>query len=475
MVLQLFIGLLAIAAASLLITQGRRRRIWSVLILAGLCVVSYYLLDNLSQSANGGFIYQWLPYKELKADFNISSSQNMRQMFLPLICLLAAVVYLNTVSASEEHSLHFNTLMLFNFISLILQASSHDFLQLMFAGAMLSVISFYMPDLAVSKKRLFVFNFLAEMAVFMAFAIVYGKTHSISLSVLPKYAHNGWHKDLVAGLLMFAIGCKCGLFLLNGHYLSFKDIIFNRTVAIMSLSVPLSGLVLTAKVYPLLHASKVAETLFPVWLGISVAAAVAGALCNNHLKSKAIALSLGVYAALLLWIYGDKAALYNVIPFVLVFNFLILYIFVLAFNAASEETSVWRLGGFWKLTKVNFVLSLLTVASVSAGAAAWSDSEEFYWALGYLVITVVILRMVYWGKTRALEKVASFAKDAGAFYIVPLAVVCLCFVWQTHCWNNPSYIKLLLALSAVFCLFPVKWLMRVGNLKIWQTRSEDVV
>ena len=186
MVLQLFICLLAIASASLLITQGRRRRIWSILIFAGLGILAYFFMENLSRPQTTNFIYQWLPYEELRADINISSSGRMQHMFLPLTCLLAGLVYLNTLFASEKHSLHFNTLMLLSFVGLILQASSHDFLQLMFAGCMFSIISFYMPDQILAKKKIFIFNFLAEMAVFMALAIVYGKTSSVSLSSLPE-------------------------------------------------------------------------------------------------------------------------------------------------------------------------------------------------------------------------------------------------------------------------------------------------
>lgn len=470
MVLQLFIGLLLIALGSLLVTQGRRRRIWSVLILGGLCCVSYFLLDSLSHSADGGFIYQWLPYKTLKADFNISSSQRMQHMFLPLVYFLAALVYLNTIYAQEEHSLHFNTLVLFNFIALILQASSRDFIQLMFAGSMLSVISFYMPDLSSSKKKLFVFNFLAEMAVFTAFAVVYGKTRSVSLGTLPDFVRGGWHKDLVGGLLLFAIGCKCGLFLLNGQYFGLKHGLFNRVVAIMGLSVPLSGLILAAKIQPLLADSQITRSIMPWWAGISAGTAILAALLNNNIKSKAVSLSLAVYAALLYWIYTDTKVLYDWAPDILMLNFMALSVLVLAFGAASDETSVLRMGGFWRLTKINFALSILIVAACISCVSEWFiRGAEFTAALIYLGVVVIIMRMIYWGKSRASDMVASFARNSSLLYAVPLGIISAWLIWQNKSFVSVGSARLMLAAAGLFCLFPVRWLMRLGGLGVWRT------
>ena len=81
MVAHLFIGLIIMAFASLFITQGKRRKIWSVLLLIALCAMSWVLIQNLNSGDTSGFIYQWLPYHKLKADFNISSSLPMQNMW----------------------------------------------------------------------------------------------------------------------------------------------------------------------------------------------------------------------------------------------------------------------------------------------------------------------------------------------------------------------------------------------------------
>ena len=191
MILQIFIGLLAMSGVSLLVTQGRRKRIWSILLLCCLAVLSYFFVINLNVHTQESFIYQWLPYNMIKADFSISASQNIQHMLKPLILMLFGLVYLNTIFKGEQYSFHFNTLLILNFMALILLLSSYDFLQLMFASCMFSVIGFYMPDQPSPKRDIFIFNFLAETSIFMALAIVYGCINSVSLADLPQFVNKG--------------------------------------------------------------------------------------------------------------------------------------------------------------------------------------------------------------------------------------------------------------------------------------------
>ncbi len=469
MVVQLFICLIAIAAASLLITQGRRRRIWSVLVLSGLCIISYFFMDSLNASSSG-FIYQWLPYEVLKADINISSSSHMRQMFFPLICLLAAQVYLNTVFASEYHSLHINTLMLLNFVSMILLASSHDFLQLMFASSMFSVIGFYMPDQIQPKKKVFIFNFLADMAVFMALAIVYAATSSISLKSLPQYSDLGSHKDLVACLLLFAVGSKCGLFLFNGHYFSLKEISFNRISGIMMFSVPLSGLILAAKLYPLFQASPIPGNILPWWCLLSVLSAVIGALINLNLKSKVISLFLLSYAYMLLKISGDSTEIYFFVPQILSINFLTSVIFIMASITASEENNIGYLGGFWRYGSLNLLTSLVIITAISATFLPLAkDIGSNIFALIYIGILCFNMRLIYLGKTRADEKVLAFAKSVGPLYWLPLVAFGVFMFWQGRSWQYFEFYVFMGFGLLVFLAFPTLWAIKFGQLPLWQS------
>ena len=464
MALQLFINLIALAAASLLITQGRRKKIWSVLILAALAAVAYCLFDSLSQPSGGGFIYQWLPYKELHADINITSSPQMQHLFLSMVWILIAVIYLNTINAEEKHSLHINTLILLNFVAMILLVSAHDFLQLMFAGCLFSLIGFYMPETIAAKKRVFIYGFFAEMAVFTALSIVYGSTSSVSLNTLADYAESGRHKDLTAFLVAAAVACKSGFLLANGQYLSFRNESFSRIISVMFLSLPVSGLLLLFKLTPLVTASPVACRFFEGWAYASVGAACVAAVCDNSLKSKALGLSLAVYALLAARILVAPQALYA-LPILLSAAFAISLVLLLALTAASGEDDAAHLGGFWRLTKINFLLTILLAGAVAAlllGQGIWFESA-------LILAFAAGIKEIYLARASVDDKVRAFAKNAGWLYIVPIFLGCGGILSQIPAQKLPEWGVLCSLFAAGLLLWPTGLLLKIGAARLWRT------
>ncbi len=466
MILQLVIGLLALAAASMLITQGRRRRIWSILILIGLCGGAWFLLSNLGNTADAGFIYQWLPYNKLKADINISSTLQLQQFFTPLIGLLAMMIYLNIISMEEQHALHLNTLLLLNFVALVLMVSSHDFLQLMFAGSVFSIISFYTPDLIAPKKKIFIFNFLAEMAVFTALAVVYGKTQSVSLADITNFAKNGWHKDLVAGLLLFVIGSKCGLFLLNDHYFSLRDTSFNRVLGILLFSVPFSGIILLVKLHPLLMASSLSELVLPWWAALSVVAALMAALINNHLKSKAISFALALYAVVVLILYKDLSAFYSLLPSMLAMIMALTLIFGLAFRISDGENYFTRPAGLWHVSKISCLLSLgLGMVSALLLTVYFAQGKILGFAGGLMLVLGLNLRMMYVGQSWDFPPQK---RTKEILLYLPLLLGLGFWAWKLIPASSLLTTCILSAAMIIaFGCLPVNPLMRIGRMKIW--------
>lgn len=469
MILQIFIGLLALASVSLFVTQGRYKRVWSVLLLCGLSVISYFFVINFNTGNQTGFIYQWLPYDMIKADFSISTSENIQHMLKPLIFMLSGLVYLNTIFKGEQHPLRINTLLILNFIALILLLSSHDFLQLMFAGSMFSVVGFYMSDTINPKKNIFIFSFLAETAIFMALTVVYGSTHSVSLDSLPQFAINGHHKDIVSGLLLFAIGCKSGLLLLNGHYFNLKNISSNRIVGIMLLSIPISAFGILIKVKPLLDATPLCRQVLPIWIYCSLATFIIIALFNNNIKSKMISLLLFCISFSLHFIYKDITLLYKLIPYILCISFFISVSFIIIYNSASKETDISYLGGFWRITKQNMILCLLLLfTSIAIFSRMPLNIYEKIFTFLFIITISSVFRRVFYSKPCKNEAILSNARNIGLLYSIPLIVVCCWFLWQTEflMYKEFYWFSATSILSMIFV--PSLKIDVIGRWSIWQ-------
>ena len=467
MVLQLFIGLLAIASGSLLITQGRRRKIWSILILASLVVVSYLFADNLSSNLQESFIYQWLPYSDIKSDFYIASSISLQKMYLPLIFLLIGLVYLNITYSLENHSLHVSVLLILSFVSLILQISCNDILQLMFAGCMFSIISFYIPDLMQSKKKMFVFNFLSEMCVFMALSIVYGKTGTTSIAIFPSFAEKGIHKDLVAFLLMFAIALKCGFFLVNGQYLSLKNALFNRINGLMVISIPLSGIILLIKTYPLLSASQLSAYVLPSWAVISILANFSGALINSNIQAKFIMICLSFYAFIAFIFCRHQVNLYSLLPYILTSELLIALIFMQMMNSLTYNFQINYAHVSWKNSKFELVgIFLLVMALIFLFCSQISTHISKIFIIFLIVVLGTAIKSVYLlckqnvAKTKKTLNLISYTFTTTAFAII--------IIYKTIGAAN-AFNAVVAGIFIITLIFsPAERLLKMGVLQIWQ-------
>ena len=470
MVLQLFIGLIILALTTLLITQGRRRRIWSVLLLTGLSVISYLFIDNLNQNIGSNFIYQWLPYSVLKADFAISSTVGIQQMFVPLIVLLGCTIYFNTIFPLEYHSLHLNTLLLLNFVALILLLSSHDFLQLMFASCIFSLISFYQPDLILSKKSMMVFNFLAEMSLFMALALVYGKTNTVSINDLKQFITQGEHKDLVVFLLLLAVGCKCGFCLLNGHYFNLKNISLNRLLGIMIFSTPLSGLIILSKLRPLFDASHLFDNIIPFWCLLSIALSFCISLCNNNLRLKLISLLLSIYSCAALIIYDTPTKLYETIPTILLSLLLVFVVFSLIDSSNFSETTIFQAKRLWVCSKINFMLSILIVLGLCSEFLYYPTnlvSKTFIFI--FIALMSVIIKMIYLGKINIRTEQVSCKNNVGFLYWGPTLIGCTALFYFENPWHNKYFYLLFAEFLMLLWVAPYQIFIKIGNYSWWQS------
>lgn len=466
MVIQLFIGLILIATASLLITQGKRRKFWSIILLGFLCLISWFFIQGLSNDSTSGFIYQWLPYKQLKADFNISASLRVKNMLLPLIYLLAVVVFLNIISMREYYSLNISVLNMLGFTALILLVSSHDFFQMLFASAMLSIICYYLSDISSLRRKLFVYNFLAEMSGFIALAIVYSSVDSISLSRLQDYVTQGNHKDFVAFLLLFALGCKSGLFMLNQQYNSLKEISFNRLSGILALSVPFAGLIWLSKVNVLLSSNSFATHLVGGWCICTFLSSGWSALINNNLNGKIISLAQMVYAIMFFMVFEDAERLYTVVPIGLA---VILLVSGMVYTLAAFSKSRNKKGVNW----IGVLVSIYALTAVIdlGQCCSWNGYLRIG-AVVYLIVLGIVISILSRDLISAIKGIEVFKLQQQIVYNVALitAASIICFFAKGLLVKDSC---ILIFTVLMVSLIPSGWFCRIGEMNIWNYQFAD--
>ncbi len=455
MVINLFIGLILISAASMFITQGKRRKIWSILLLAALCGVSWMVVHDLHIVSDSGFMYQWLPYPKLQADFNISASLHMQQMLTPMLYLLAILIFFNIIDNKESYSLNISVLNLLSFIMIILLASGHDLFQLMFASALLSIICFYIPDDAQSRHKLFIYNFLAEMACFTALSIVYSAVGSISLSTISNYSAKIPHKDFVAFLLLFSFGCKAGLAFFNGHYNALFSQPFNRLCSVFVLSLPFSSLVLLAKLSPLVSGSLFAD-MVKYWCLLSFMIAGIHTLVADSYRSKIIAVAQMFYALAFYNIYIDASQLYIITPKLLSVMLMCMSIIYYITTPYFQKTI------FLKLFQL--IGSFIIFNAILIFITGLLPSQQIWLAFFYAAILGMLTRMLMIDEISVNSYFNENRNILGAISTVILSAAIILYTSESRDWLQ------MIKLCGVFVLFsavPSNFFAKIIKLNLW--------
>ncbi len=460
MVAHLFTALIIIALASLLITQGKRRRVWSILLLIALGIITYFFLNSLSAQPSSGFIYQWLPYRQLRADFNISSSLRMQSLLQPLICLLGALILLNIINLKENYSLQISTLNLLSFTLLILLASSHDFFQLMFAAAALSIICFYIPVSLNARRHFFIYNFLAEFATFVALAITYGSIDTISLSSLTDFAAKGTHKDFVCTLLIFSLWCKTGMFMFNGHYHSLSDESFNRLSGLYLSTQPLAGLIIAAKLHPIFFSAPWSIKIFTIWCSITALQGGFLLIFRNSFNLKIIGILQAAFSGMLYLVYRQPEILYSLVAQIL----LLLLIVILSLY--------FTIGLTRNISRYPNVIGFLTGCFVlpTIGIVLHQDQTIIpnYWGIISAAVYGSALRISCSPAVISAIKPEELPRGWVLFYNLVIIILCTLLITNTDFRFTNDEIICVGAFLIALAITPPKLILRIGNQKIWQ-------
>ena len=429
MILQLFLSLVVMALFAFIVAPGQGRRAWSAIMFVICAVLMYHLWSAFQQHDTSQFVYPWIPYPALQANFNLSANLKLEQMLLPLLGTALLLIYLNCIYKPEEHKLRLNGLVLLSGAAVIVLASSRDFIQLMSGSCCFTILGFYLIDNIEAKKKFIFYNFIAEMALFTALSVVYSRLGSIALPVASNYAQVGEHKDLVAALLLLVIFIKAGLFMFQNQMLDLQVLTFNRVICLSALSTPLSALILFNRLRPLLMEGDFTVLLLQVFCGLSLLWGFFGSLIIDNIKAKALYLNLMFYSFALGVVFQNADSLYYSVAFLLPAAILLNVLLMINVISASNEVYVSQMGGFFRHLKLNFFLVLLGVfAFIAVLGSQYSVELKYYYGVyGSLVLVALahIFRDIFWGEENADERVAALLQNVGAFYWLPLGCGCI--------------------------------------------------
>lgn len=463
MIIKIFLLLIAGGCASALF-HGKKLSKFLSLVLAA---VSLVLLVNLYQNWQLGFTdkftYDWVYSQYYPVKINLFSTSAHYALIFPFFIIAVISMLFNSFFPQEEKSLRINGLTSLSLAALILLICSENVIQLLVSACVIDIFGFYMINDSASRRKYIFYNLIADMGLFMLFALIWGYINSIQLTDFGKYAKLGAHKDLVCILLLLCLFIKSGLFMFQTPLMDWKTLEMNRISLLSYLSTPVVGLIILSKTQALLPLSDYSQPLLHFFAAASIAWGVLGILFMDELRQKAIYFNMMLYGLL----YGLFAA--GFLPSVPLFASLVLCGFLLnvcwlmVAIGSSNETYVSAMGGFLKGLKLTFAITLVVVVAYLQVLLELAITYP-YWACffgGALLIGVsYVMHQIYLGRSHADERVLALLKNPFIVYGSITLGVAVTILYD----NRPYSMALAVAFASTLLLVylsPLRALSRV--------------
>lgn len=284
--------LLATGLAGLIKFKMRYDRILSWMIFF---VVAFLFADYVSAALNNqniAFSLLWnrTEIGDIHIDFQPAVPTN--RIIIPLFFLSLLTILNNNIFRYEEKRAPFDSLIVLNFISLSLLICSKNYIELITMVFVTDIIGYLILKDVDSSRRYVIYNFFADMCLFMILALVCGKIRSLELTNLWEYHEIGRHKDFTGILATIALFIKMGCFLFQGYLMDLSEARFQRMSAVNLLFSPLSGLLLLLKLYNLLIVTPFFYPLIKVMTVLTFLSGISGFITQKYFRKKMVSLNM---------------------------------------------------------------------------------------------------------------------------------------------------------------------------------------
>ena len=457
MLIEVFLFLIAAGIVPVVIKGKRLSFVYLLLLTISMALMLGYFYQNWQQGTKDNFTYDWVssPYYPIKIHL-FSNFTHYAQIF-PFFLISVVMIIFNCFSKIEKRKLEQNGLICLNLGALIMLICGENTIQLLVSACVIDVLGFYIINESAARRKYIFYNLMADMGLFMLFALIWGYTESIRLSDLGKYFEQGEHRDLVCILLLLCLFIKSGLFLFQTPLQNW-NILNMRTIMVLSfLSTPISGYILLFKTLPLLPLSKYSEPLVLFFAYASMVWGGIGAILIDNLRSKLIYLNMILSGLMYALLQAGLTPDTPIFASLILGGFLLSCSLLLVTLGSSNEIYVSSMGGFIANLKLSFMVTLFCMLAYIQVLYTLSQTYNFIpmIALGLIsVSTASIWSHIYFSPSNADERVLAMLKNPLFVYWGIILILALYVLYLEGKPDIASYAILsgilLLAISGIF-------------------------
>lgn len=426
MIISTIAYMLLIGISGLLRLHIKQDRILSWLMFMTIaCLFCDYTIQSFEEQM-AGFSILWNKSQigDIMIDFHPGKATN--QMIIPLFFISTLAILNNNIFRYEERRCIYNSFVIFNFISLSLLICAENYVQLITMVCITDIIGYMILRDVDSSRRYVIYNFFADMCLFMILAMACGKIQSLDISRLLGYEQIGRHKDFVSIITAVALFIKTGSFLFQSYLLDIGSARFQRMSTVNLLSAPLVGILLFLKLHKLLFVSDLFLPIFEIMAILTFIAGVWGFITQRHIQRKVVCLNMA-FIGTLLWLlkindfsWNENISLYYIAVYL--FN----QIYFMIYLYQNRETDITKMINANEINALALKTLLVQVVLLNSWfiafmyklAIASADTIIFAETIIMVLVQIIILNHIYKSpQTRKLDYLNANSKRVMAFVI----------------------------------------------------------
>ncbi len=403
MIIDIFLELLTLGGVLILCHRTRWQKTALCLFAILFLSVGAQFVSNWQHNAFDKFSYLWLTSKYYPVSLDFFSSMFAYGFVAPFGAIAAICLLFIVQSREESQKLKLCALSVLHLAMIIMLVSGQNTIQILVSACFIDVLGFYLINNIAARRQYIFYNLLADMGLFMSFAMFWGDCSTNLLSKLPQCLSR--EHDFALWLMLLAVGIKSGLFPFQCHLMPLKTLNAARRNILFFLSTPVSGFLILYKTYGFFAPSFNLPEVLLWWGGMSIVWGALGALLHGNMAAKKLYLCqmfFGLAYVLLSVKTGEIQPAWG-------------YVGISAFLLCCLTYAHWFLGAMW-------VLAALMLANMVVWSAQISTLPVVKaYVFGLAVVLGCLLPQLY-RRDKAVDAVkisllAALGAGAYMFYI----------------------------------------------------------
>ena len=302
MIIHIFIGLLILGVTTFSYRGVRFQKffIGPAILMAGYIGWSFY--TGWSNNTTDSYSFSWLSSKYYPVNLDFFSNKEIYNQLIPFFVVAAISCLFVILDKQERQKLNIIALAALNLAAIVMLLCGQNTLQLLVATCFIDVLGFCAINDMTARRQYIFYNLLADLGLFMAFAMLWGANNTNQLQVLAGKNIN----HIPQYLMLISTVLKAGLFPFQGYYQQMITINDSRRNILIFLSTPIAGFSVLLKLMPLISGNIVCFYILSSCAILSFVWNVSGCLLMNNQNSKKLYINLSFYALAFLMALTEK-------------------------------------------------------------------------------------------------------------------------------------------------------------------------